>query len=306
MEPLPERWFEDIPASDTSVQRSYVFQSIPGVVYQFETSSDLSTWTSESEIYGLGHQHVIPIAEVAAPASAPPPDPSNPPVHLVPYRSVSLKVQLAEGAAGGVVLSWPSLDHGGPMVYRIDGSLHQGWEVALLFTERYEDFYFFIHYPNSPITPPIENPELGSEDAEMVATFEANLGDMNQIVAASQVRARAIPPPAPSSSDSRLFVRIRVDWTRDTDGDGTPDWIEEAMSADVNHPQRALANTFASDFDGDGTADGAQLDFDSDGTTDVFDASKSDKAIYWTRSDTPRFAVFPLPNFQGSLEPELP
>ena len=127
---LPARWFEDIPASDESVQRSLVFQTIPGVVYQVETSQDLSNWTSGPEIYGLGHEHIVPLLEVIAP---PPPEPLSGPVNLIPFKSVSLRVQPEVGATDGIVLSWPSLDHGGPMIYRIPGTLHQAWVDAFLF-----------------------------------------------------------------------------------------------------------------------------------------------------------------------------
>lgn len=271
-----------------------------------ETSQNLSTWTAGTEIYGLGHEHVIPLLEVAAPPPLPPPDPSDPPLSIVPYTSISLKIQPATGSAGGVILSWPSLDHGGPMIHRIDGTLHQGWEQALLFTEKYDNIYFFIHHPNAPTAPPAQNPTLGTKDSEMVTTFETHLGAMNQIVAESLARARATPTPAPPAPDAHLFIRIRVDWSRDTDGDGSPDWIEESLAGNPTHPQRILANTFSSDTDNDGTADGAQLDFDQDGTVDLLDASMTDSAIYWAKGPVPRFAVFPLPNYQGPTEIEPP
>lgn len=300
---LPARWFEDIPASDDSVQRSFVFRTIPGVVYQVETSHDLSTWASGPEIYGLGHEHIVPLLEVTAP---PPPDPSNPPVLFVPFKTVGLRIQPESGTTDGIILSWPSLDHGGSMIYRVPGTLHQAWTEAFLFAQRYDDYYFFIHHPLNSAPAPIQNTVLGSIDSEMIATFEAHLADMNLLVAASQARARATPDPAPPSPDARLFVRVSADWSRDTDGDGSPDWIEEAIAADASHPQHALANTFSADTDVNGAADGSQIDFDEDGTPDILDAAISDSAIYWEKGPVPRYAVFPLPNYQGDDGIEVP
>jgi hypothetical protein len=144
---LPERWFEDIPAGDTSVQRCCVFRTVPGVVYQVETSHDLETWTSDPEIYGLGHEHVVPLLELIPP---PPPDPQNPVAPLIPFQSVGLRVEVESGTTDGIILSWPSLDHGGPMIHKITGSLHQDWENVPLFAERFDDFFFFIFHPAIP------------------------------------------------------------------------------------------------------------------------------------------------------------
>lgn len=77
---LPQGWFEEVPASDASIQKSYVFHTMPGVVYTVETSHDLSTWVALDEVYGLGNEHVVSMYEFTPP---PPPPPGSGTQHLI-------------------------------------------------------------------------------------------------------------------------------------------------------------------------------------------------------------------------------
>ena len=70
----PEGWYESIPATDGSIQQSYVFRTLPGVIYRVEHSDDLATWTAGDEIYGLGHDYITPMFQTAPP---PPPEPGG-------------------------------------------------------------------------------------------------------------------------------------------------------------------------------------------------------------------------------------
>ncbi len=72
----PEGRIENIQVDDSSVQQSYIFRTIPGVLYRVESSHDLSQWTAEDEIYGLGQEYVVPMREFTPP---PPPEPGTPP-----------------------------------------------------------------------------------------------------------------------------------------------------------------------------------------------------------------------------------
>ena len=81
---LPARWFENIPATDDSIQRTLVFKSTAGVLYTVETSNNLTDWNTEETFYGLGHDVFVPMYEYTPP---PPPPPGTPPAELPPSPS---------------------------------------------------------------------------------------------------------------------------------------------------------------------------------------------------------------------------
>jgi len=85
---LPARWFENIPATDDSIQRTLVFKSTAGVLYTVETSNNLTDWNTEETFYGLGHDVLVPMYEYTPP---PPPPPGTPPRNsrLAPFSPPS-------------------------------------------------------------------------------------------------------------------------------------------------------------------------------------------------------------------------
>jgi len=170
----PEAHFEEIPASDASVLQCYVFKTTPGIGYQVEVSNDLTHWTTTDTIYGLGHEYVVTMREFAA---APPPEPGAPPSTppSVPTKCVSVRLQPAAGTESGTVVAWPSLDNGGSVIVKIDGTLDPGWASVPLYASGFGDYEFFVWHPNESIDPPAANSPLGPEDTAMLAALEQNL-----------------------------------------------------------------------------------------------------------------------------------
>jgi hypothetical protein len=168
------------------------FPNRGGVSYTVEFSNDLTHWTTQDEIYGLGHEYVVAMREFTPP---PPPEPGAPPaIPSQPATNVSLRIQSASGAAGGTVVSWASLDHSGPLVVRIDGEIDAGWNQIPLFWDRYDAYRFFIWHPSGESVPPVENPPLGPNDSAVLAALETNLPSMNLQIADS---VATLPNPHP-------------------------------------------------------------------------------------------------------------
>src|SRR5690606_8340150 len=152
----------------------------------------------------------------------------------------------------------------------LTGTLHEDWEMTPLYWESFGNFSLHIWQPpQNPVEPPAELPGLGTLDEELRTILEENLADMNDKFATSAALARNTPAPASEPSGGKLFLRVRSRYDIDTDGDGTPDWMEFQMMLDDEHPSHALADPFNADVDGDGVPDGQQTDFDNDGIPDA-------------------------------------
>lgn len=292
----PEAQLENIPLPDSSIQQCYVFRTTAGVRYTVESSEDLKNWTAQEEIYGMGNDYVVTLREYTP---SPPSPPGTPPtVAPVPAIHASIRLQRASGTEGGSVASWRSLDHDGPVVVRINGSMDAGWNQIPLFWDRFGAYSFFILHPNNTATPPSENPHLGTKDSAMLAVLEASLPEMNQQVIDSVARARNAPPPAPAAPGSRKYLRVFVDATVDTDSDGSPDWaeFEIASRGTGSMVSGVIGDPFNPDTNEDGISDGDQLDADLDGTSDKRDAVPSDSTAFFPLEAPPRYALFPITN----------
>ncbi len=298
---------ETLPAADSSVQECYVFRTTAGVRYTVESSNDLTHWTAEEEIYGLGNEYVVTMRQFTPP---PPPPPGGPPITFPPpAKNVSIRMQRSSAAEGGTVVSWPSLDHGGPVVVRIAGEMVTEWFQIPLYFERFANHYFFVWHPNAAASPPAVNSILGANDTAMLAVLESSLPIMNEQVITSVAAVRNAPAltPVPVDPDSKRFWRIFVDSGIDTDSDGTPDWSEFEMAANAaaGHPVRTIGtfpngaaptgNPFDSDSNGDGIPDSEQLDTDRDGKADAFDIATSDATASYDIRPLPRYALFEIP-----------
>lgn len=294
----PKWHFENISLADSSVQQCYVIEMTPGVHYTFEVSDNLGQWTPLEELYGLGGQYAVAMREFT-PAPTPPPGtpPASPPAVAT---SVSLRIQPASGAAGGSVVSWRSLDHGGPVIVRISGEMDEEWNSIPIFWNQYGTYNFYFWHPGTPITPPEENPPLGIKDSAMLAVLEASVPEINQQIAASILRARNAPPPAPPDPNSRRFWRVKVDWGLDTDHDGSLDWAEYEIAARGTGTVApgVFADAFNADTNNDGITDGGQLDTDSDGKPDAQDSAPGDDTATFPIGPLPRYAMFPITNAQ--------
>jgi hypothetical protein len=264
-----------------------------------ECSHNVTDWTELDSIYGLGHEFVTPMRLYTAPPPPPPGDPT--PAPLDPVRIVSLRMAPAAGEAGGIVVAWTSLENDAALMTFLPDSLDTNWAMLPFFAERYGSYYFFVSHPNVPIPPPLDNPELAPLDAAMIATLQSSLADMNQRVADSIARSRNSPPPAPTDPNSKKFWRIKADWGKDSDSDGSPDWLEFASAAPNPVVLVGLrADAFDADTNRDGVADGSQLDSDGDGLADNSDPAPQDPAIA-TSASAPRwrYAVFTIPVAAG-------
>ncbi len=304
----PKAYFEDIPALDTSVLQCYVFKTLPGIGYQVQVSNDLVSWSDIDEVYGLGHEYVVTMRETApAPPEDPgSPPPSPPPTTSNPIKSASIRMQPASGTGGGTVIAWPSLDHGGPVIVKIAGSLDENWASVPLYVNGSGDYQFLVWHPSESVEPPATNPPLGPEDAAMLGALEANLPAMNAEVAASAARSRNAPHPAPSDPDSLRFWRIKVDAGIDTDMDRSPDWAEFEIGSRGTGIliSGVQPDPFSADSNDDGTPDGFQLDADLDGTADGNDPDVGNNTSFYPIGPLPRYALFPI-TISGSLFPEF-
>jgi hypothetical protein len=292
----PPIWFEDLPATDQSTQHCVVFKTVPGVRYTVESSPDLFTWTARDAVYGLGQEFVTPMYQFTP---APPASPGTLPITLAaPSYHASIKMEPATGDAGGIVVSWASLDDRGPRIVRIDGEMDPGWEQIPIYHDHFGQFNFFVWHPISTVSPPPENSFLGPLDTLMIETLQANLAAMNQQVADSVARSRNSPPPAPTDPNSRKFWRIHCDWSIDTDLDGSPDWAEFEIASRGTGTlvETVKGEAFNADTNGDGIQDGEQLDADLDGTADAMDAAVGDNTATIPIGPVPRYAMFPITN----------
>jgi hypothetical protein len=123
----PEGHLENIPAMDSSIQECYIFRTTAGVRYTVQFSNDLTTWTDQDEIYGFGNEYVVPMRQFTAPPAPEPGEPPLPQPDPTPTINASIRMESYSGALGGTVISWASLDHGGPVVVRIAGEMAPEW-----------------------------------------------------------------------------------------------------------------------------------------------------------------------------------
>ena len=286
---------ENIPLADSSIQQCYIFRTTAGVRYTVESSTDLTNWTSQDEIYGLGNEYVVTMREYTPP---PPPPPGTPPViRPAPAINASIRLQRASGPEGGIVVAWPSHDHGGPIVVRIAGEMDPGWNQIPLFSNRFGGYYFFIWHPWDLVAPPTVNSILGPKDSALLAALEASLPAMNQQVADSVFRSRNSPMPDSELPGSKRFWCVKVDPNVDTDQDGSPDWAEfeiVARGTGMLVPG-VIGDAFDPDVNRDGIPDGEQLDADGDETPDAKDPDAADNAAFMPLTPLPRYALFEIP-----------
>lgn len=299
IDPTPQYRIENVTATDGSVQQSVVFTTPPGWEVLVERSEDLETWTPETSLgsggilYSVGQEMVFPLRQFAPP---PPPPPGGYPT--APLTSVSVSFRPSSGLTGGTVASWPSLTGQGAVSTLLPGNLDAGWEVTPLYWQSFDGYSIIVWNQGTPVAPPTEAAELDSADAAFKTVLTARFADMNAEVAANQARTRNLPPPAPPAPGSRLWLRATARGV-DTDGDGSSDADEFAMTLDVNHPSHAAANAFAGDANDDGIPDGQTLDTDRDGTADFFDAGPGDSLVDWQKLPAWRYALFELSTFTG-------
>lgn len=254
----------------------------------------------------MGHEFVVPMREFTPPPP-PPPGETPPPTLPSPTAYATLMIRPASGVDGGTVVSWKSLDHGGPMLALLEEDLHEDWAQMHLYSRRHGSYYFFILHTGQLRPAPVDQPSLGLRDAALITELESSFPEMNQLVATSAALVRNSPPPAPVAPGPKKFWRIRADWTVDTDGDESPDWAEFEIAGNSLHPSYYFADAFVADTDGNGIADGKQTDLDQDGTVDAQDSGIADDLATQALAPLPRYAVFPVsrPTQTGVVSPPI-
>lgn len=291
---------------DGSTATVWVVKTIPGVRYTFQTSQDLQTWTEIDNVYGMGHEIVIPMVYRQAPVPS-----STPPAPVV--KKLLTPFLMRPCTAGGIVLTWKSLDATADSNYSSlpfrtvhlpNLTLAPEWSQQIMYSQAFGKFYFLVNHPTISQAPPYANSELpeNSLDAEFLESFESALPQMNAEVIASTAAIRNAPETPPATSE-RKFWRAIADWGIDTDSDGSADWAEFRMQLENtgganNAP---LADPTSADSNNDGIVDGLQLNSDQDSIPDALDASPHDPLINWKRTLPTRFALFSLPPAVDSL-----
>ncbi|MBB5351239.1 hypothetical protein HNR46_001473 [Haloferula luteola] len=290
--PLPFFEWRSMLATDGSVQTSLVFRSTPGVLYRFEVSQDLQTWTTfGTPIYGLGHEHALALLETS-PAPSTPPNPS----WAEGWAATPVSLQLQSGESGGWVATWRWLEDERLLSRSGEGDLDPAWQSVPLFSRSGQGFAFYLFHPGGTASAPsVEMEPLSGADEEFWEALADAMPSMNEEVALVPVESALAPPPAPPDPEARRFVRMRLDPELDSDGDGVFDADEFAMAADPQHPDSDLADPFSADRDGNGEPDGWSLDTDGDGIPDIEDSNRHDPQIHWRSTSAPRFAIFQLP-----------
>jgi hypothetical protein len=107
------------PLQETSGEwwESLRINTVPGVLYHLQESESLTagSWTTLETSYGTGTEWICPLFPGKAPAVAPPPDTSAPPV--IPAAAPSCRnvfLTIENTTTGGVLISWNSLDDATP------------------------------------------------------------------------------------------------------------------------------------------------------------------------------------------------
>lgn len=255
------------------------FQTKAGVRYTLQHSEDLSNWDNVQHIYGLGHEVSIQLfthEEVTA---------TSDPNAAVPSETILSFLRLGRPSIGGVLASWPSLDHGDAVHYHLSGSsLVPEWNNFPLFRHDSGDYAFYtILNPAQDLQLP-DLPSLGPMDSAMISAFATTLPQINSEISALDATAVTSPVSVSPPTGSRGWYRLVADWGYSGDGDSRPDWVEfEAGDSDP----------FNGDTDGDGIPDTG--DFDGDGIPDNEDAAIDDSLIDWkTSAGEPHYILIPV------------
>lgn len=201
-----------------------VFHTAAGVNYRVESTHDLVNWEHVETHYGLGQDIAISMLQTAAAPPPTTPPPVNPPAVVHP-KIASLLMRPA--TTSGIVLQWQSLDDGTLQQHHFETlTMGPAWLQNVYYCEVFDQFYFCLSHPILPAVA-VANISHGVTDTAMLAAFENNYSTMAAGVESSLAHQRLNPyVPAPVDPDSKKFFRIVADWSLDSDGDFTPDWVE--------------------------------------------------------------------------------
>lgn len=251
----------------------------------------------------MGQDYAVAMVESIAPGGAssggtPSPAPA---IH-------SLSVALRPGSPSGVVISWFDSAAGQSVDGWVPGSLDPAWGQSPLAVWEFGNtrlVTFASLGAGSPIPSPLVPQNPAAQDVfDLVAL---HLATMNADVALSATQVTTTIGP-PAEAGEREFFRVVSDFSLDSDGDGSLDWWEWQMvnssGGGAGGLNGAVASPFLYDSNGDGIADGLQLDADEDGIPDHNDPVPHDSRIDWMSRAMPRFAIFPVAVVNHTAFPE--
>lgn len=293
----PQNEIDNYTYSDGSIATTWRVVTVPGVKYTIQTSENLQDWTDIDEVYGLGHELIYPMVYRQAPLN-PPESTTN----AIPKRPISMILRKCN--QGGIVISWRSLENETFKVIHLSSlEMATAWESQMIYAKAFGKFYFLISHPPIPQDAPTLNSSVieGTVDQEVLDQFTSSFEAMNTEVESNLAISSTIPTAPSPLNGSRKFWRASADWFIDSDGDGSPDWIEleilrqQAESNATPNEILTTADPANADANKDGIKDGKQINFDGDTINDDDDACAYDGLINWKKCLPTRYALFELP-----------
>ena len=217
----------DYDPGNGSLYKTFDFQTVPGVGYALQSSSDLENWTNEQFYYGVGQN--ISVSLWAEDDFTNPPAPGTVPD---PPTYVTLVLRKVTGETG-LLVSWLSLDDGGAIQYHLPATNltpSTAWDSTPLHAETIGDYAYaianFTMLQPEPALPGNLATNLGALDAALMTAFQTALATINITVGNGYATSQNAPPRPPLPDGSRTFFRLSSDWSLNSDGDHRPDWME--------------------------------------------------------------------------------
>lgn len=217
--------------------------SVPGVLYTIEKSTDMVAWSTDVTYYGTGAHFVHPLFPTQVPTGSVPT--GTPPVSTGPTTPF-VPIILTKSAGGKAVLSWKSLDSGALMQYDTGVALGPIWnQFDGSYINPHGSYVMAISPQLTGVPSTSPNPTLATLDAAFVAAFVSALPTIESNVTGSVASAYSDTPTYVPGD--RAFYRVKSNFDYDSDGDGIPDWRELLVY---------FTNPFNTDSNNNGIPDG--------------------------------------------------
>ena len=131
------------------------------------------------------------------------------------------------------------------------------WTGIPLTSHRFGNYSLTLQHITEPALPNLPDSALSSDQQSFITALEAAADDLNVAIAAGNfhhTEDKVTLPPADPNSTGKKFWTVVADDTLDSDGDGTPDYLEFQAAMDSAHPDQFLAQAFNADADGNGVS----------------------------------------------------
>lgn len=234
---------------DGVLHHAIQFDTVDGVGYDVEISTDLQTWSVMQSLLGFGNSVTVPLIEVGASGGGGSGGggPGGEFVFLT----------LEDAAGGGALASWNSVYDGRAVQHHLPGiALGPGWHPVKFYAGAFGGYEFAIlgtTTANASVPPNLS--ALGVSDAAMIDILEQNFSTID-----AEVGAQSGNLPLSPAGGQGSFVRVVADYERDSDSDGIPDVVEMTPVAQGG----TATHRFNADTDGDLVFDGAEAAQETD------------------------------------------